>query len=87
VARFSCHESFGPRFFVTQHPGWRPIATDDLGPVFPDQIVMDLDKLESLPAPKFSPRLDQRTMSLANWRRLNGETIEADPPRAQLAAE
>jgi hypothetical protein len=40
-----------------------------------------------LPQPQFPPRVETRTMSLANWRRLNGETIEADPPRAQLAAE
>jgi hypothetical protein len=75
-----------PAFFVTQHPGWRPIATD-VGPVFPERIGIELDKLESSPPFRFVPRVDQRTMSLANWRRLNGETLEADPFRAQLAAE
>jgi hypothetical protein len=75
-----------PAFFVTQRPGWRAIAAD-LGPVFPEQIITELDRLESLPPPQFPPRVETRTMSLANWRRLNGETLEADPPRAQLAAE
>jgi hypothetical protein len=30
---------------------------------------------------------EAQEMASANWRRLNGSTIEADPPRAQLAAE
>ena len=38
----------------------------------PREIVIELDKLESSPPLQFKPRVDQRTMSLANWRRLNG---------------
>ncbi|MGC2784741.1 MAG: hypothetical protein WA397_13110 [Roseiarcus sp.] len=75
-----------PAFSVTEHPGWTP-RTDNLGPVFPDQIAIELDRLESSPPFQFEPRVDRRVMSSANWRRLNGETIEADPPRAQVAAE
>jgi hypothetical protein len=75
-----------PAFFVTQHPGWRPIADDLGGPVFPDQIVSELEKIEALPPPKFSPRVDQRIMSLANWRRMNGEG-EVEPAPVAVAAE
>jgi hypothetical protein len=74
-----------PAFSIAKHPAWRPIPADNLGP--PDQILIELDKLESLPPPQFGPRVENRTMSLATWRRLNGETLDADPPRAQLAAE
>jgi hypothetical protein len=74
-----------PAFSIAKHPAWRPIPADNLGP--PDQILIELDKLESLPPPQFGPRVENRTMSLATWRRLNGETLDADPLRAQLAAE
>ena len=72
-----------PAFFVTQHPGWRPLA-NDLGPAFPSQIAAAIDKLESLPQPQFPPRVETRTMSLANWRRLNGEV---EPAPVAVAAE
>jgi hypothetical protein len=72
-----------PAFFVTQHPGWRPLA-NDLGPAFPSQFAAAIDKLESLPQPQFPPRVETRTMSLANWRRLNGEV---EPAPVAVAAE
>jgi hypothetical protein len=72
-----------PAFFVTQHPGWRPLA-NDLDPAFPSQIAAAIDKLESLPQPQFPPRVETRTMSLANWRRLNGEV---EPAPVAVAAE
>jgi hypothetical protein len=40
-----------PAFSVKQHPGWRPIPADNLGP--PDQILIELDKLESQPPISF----------------------------------
>jgi hypothetical protein len=74
-----------PAFFVTQRPGWRAIAAD-LGPVFPEQIMTELDRLESLPPPQFTSRVDRRVMSAANWRRMNGEG-EVEPAPAAVAAE
>jgi hypothetical protein len=64
-----------PAFSVAQHPAWRPIPADNLGP--PDQILIELDKLESLPQPQFPPRVETRVMTLAQWRALNGEPVEA----------
>lgn len=75
-----------PAFHVADRPGWGAIAAD-FGAASPDQIAIELDRLELSPPFQFEPRVDRRVMSSANWRRLNGETIEADPPRAQLAAE
>jgi hypothetical protein len=75
-----------PAFFVTQHPGWRAIAAD-LGPVFPDQILTELDRLESLPPPQFPLRVERRVMAQAQWRRLNGEGVEVEPAPVAVAAE
>jgi hypothetical protein len=74
-----------PAFSVGKHPAWRPIPADNLGP--PDQILIELDKLESLPQPQFPPRVETRTMSLAKWRRLNGEGVEVEPAPVAVAAE
>ena len=74
-----------PAFFVTQHPGWRTLA-NDLDPALPSQIVAAIDKLKSLPQPQFPPRVETRTMSLANWRRLNGEG-EVEPAPVAVAVE
>ena len=74
-----------PAFSVAKHPAWRPIPAYNLGP--PDQILIELDKLESLPQPQFPPRVETRTMSLANWRRLNGEGVEVEPAPVAVAAE
>jgi hypothetical protein len=76
-----------PGFFVTQHPGWRPIADDLGGPVFPDQIVSELDRLEAQQPHHFPPRIDTRVMRLAAWREMNGEGVEVEPSPVAVAAE
>ena len=76
-----------PAFFVTQHPAWRPITADNLGPVFPDQIVRELDRLEAQPPHHFPPRIDTRVMPLAAWREMNGEGVEVPPAPVAVAAE
>ena len=76
-----------PAFFVTQHPGWRPIADAIGGPVFPAQIVAELDRLEAQPPHHFPPRIDTRVMRLAAWREMNGEPVEVEPAPVAVAAE
>ena len=73
-----------PAFFVTQHPGWRPLA-NDLGPAFPDQIVIELSRLESQPPYHFEPRVSTRVMPLAAWREMRASAKESEVPPAPVA--
>jgi hypothetical protein len=75
-----------PAFHVPDRPWWGAIAAD-FGHALPDQIAIELDRLESSPPLRFELRVDRRVMSLANWRRLNGEGVEVEPAPVAVAAE
>jgi hypothetical protein len=75
-----------PAFHVAEPPRWRAIAADR-GPVFPDQIAAEIDSLESQPPYRFEPRVETRVMTLAAWRRLNGEAVEVEPAPVAVAAD
>jgi hypothetical protein len=69
-----------PSFFVSERSWWDPV--DDH---LPAAVADALSRLEAHPPHHFEPRVSTRVMPLAAWREMNGETIEADPPRAMAA--
>jgi hypothetical protein len=66
-----------PAFLVTERPGWKPLNS-----VYHDEIPRALNALESQPTLHFPPRVENRVMTLASWREMNGDVVEAEAARA-----